>query len=224
MSQGRGPTGCFHISSKSNFEYLDYHRCSLLQSCSTNRQTVLVPNDEHFNSCSLSLSLSPVMSGAFTFTFPNDIGRVASLCSLSSSEKRTCTSHQVIARRVAGIPKFGYHETPLKSSCKPFFSSCRCPLLYRVTPSGKWKRRIGLSFFLLSRQTTCRGLGVPPRRGSGHVLKLWEGGERETKFIPSPTSNFPVDCQCGRGEWREKFQHLMRFDVKILDFALLLFA
>ena len=130
-----------------------------------------------------------------------------------------------IARRVAGIPKFGYHETPLKStSCEPFFRSCRCPLLYRVTPSGKWKRRIGLSFFLLSRQTTCRGLGEPPRRGPGHVLKLWEGGERETKFIPSPTSNFPVDCQCGRGEWRGKFQHLMRFDAKFLDLALLLFA
>ena len=37
-------------------------------------------------------------------------------------------------------------------------------------------------------------------------MKLWEGGERETKFIPSPTSNFPVDCQCGSWELRARFR------------------
>ena len=56
----------------------------------------------------------------------------------------------------------------------------------------------------LLRQTTCRGLGVPvpQRRRPGHVLKLWEGGERETKFIPSlqlPIFQLTVNAAEGNG-------------------------
>ena len=147
------------------------NRYSMLQSRSTNSLTgrdVLVPNDEHFNSCSLSLSVPSCRALPHSHFLMILDGWPRSARYHRQKSVHVLVTKLSLEELREYIPKFGYHETPLKSSCKPFFSSCRCPLLYRVTPSGKWKRRIGLSFFLLSRQTTCRGLalGVPFREST----------------------------------------------------------